>query len=166
MSEGRKRIRSYGDDGRRNRAYVYGTAVPKRVPETLPERKEKQTPKIDKHIKRNRNRVLQMTLGYVSFLTVVAVAVVFVCIQCLQVQANITKRTRNIASLTSQVNELRQENDAYYNRVVNSVNLEDIKKTAVLELGMHYPSSSQIRTYTCEDEEYVRQLQDFPQSNR
>ena len=46
--------------------------------------------------------------------------------------------------------------------MVNAVDLEEVRRVAVEELGMVYADSSQVITYTRENSDYVRQLKDIP----
>ena len=56
--------------------------------------------------------------------------------------------------------QLKEDNDAYYSQVTSAVDISEIKKKAIGELGMKYPSEDQIQTYTTEGNSYVRQYQD------
>ena len=88
----------------------------------------------------------------------VAITVGFLCLK-----ERITEQRRNIASLETQVNDLKTDNDAYYNQVMASVDLEAIRDAAMNRLGMQYAGKSQIRYYDTEGSSYVRQYQEVPQ---
>ena len=75
----------------------------------------------------------------------------------------IAEQRRNIASLETQINTLKTDNDAYYNNVIASVNLEAIRDAAMNRLGMQYAGESQIRYYSTDGGSYVRQYQEVPQ---
>ena len=44
------------------------------------------------------------------------------------------------------------------------MDIAQIKKKAMGELGMKYPSDDQVETYTTDGNSYVRQYQDLPES--
>lgn len=98
--------------------------------------------------------------GVVLFLTAVSIAVLFTCINYLQVKSEITASMKNVANLESELAQLKEDNDAYYSQVTSAVDISEIKKKAIGELGMKYPSEDQIQTYTTEGNSYVRQYQD------
>ena len=181
--EGRQMAKTgRGTTARRNRntvrnsreMYVQGNAV-KRLQEVpqrtdLPEiqerrrlaqkRKQKSavpvTPAkqvVSRQAQRNREKAMAMNKGFVLFLTAVSIAVLFTCINYLQVKSEITASMKNVANL-------KEDNDAYYSQVTSAVDISEIKKKAIGELGMKYPSEDQIQTYTTEGNSYVRQYQD------
>ena len=186
--EGRQMAKTgRGTTARRNRntvrnsreMYVQGNAV-KRLQEVpqrtdLPEiqrrlaqkRKQKSavpvTPAkqvVSRQAQRNREKAMAMNKGFVLFLTAVSIAVLFTCINYLQVKSEITASMKNVANLESELAQLKEDNDAYYSQVTSAVDISEIKKKAIGELGMKYPSEDQIQTYTTEGNSYVRQYQD------
>ena len=68
----------------------------------------------------------------------------------------------NIASLQSEVNDLRADNDARYKSITTSVDLNEIKKKAIKELGMSYPKEKQVVYYFIENNNYMDQYSDIP----
>ena len=54
-----------------------------------------------------------------------------------------TKKS-NISRLESQLNALKLDNDEEYSRITSSVDLEEVKRIAIQELGMQQPRSEQI----------------------
>ena len=110
----------------------------------------------------NRERSLQMNLGYVIFLAVTAVLCVAICVNYLKLQASYTQLQKAGTSLEVQLSELRLENDAVYNRIISSVNLEHVKDVAMNKLGMVYSSEVQTVTYQETEPDYVKQYQEIP----
>ena len=188
--EGRQMAKTgRGTTARRNRntvrnsreMYVQGNAV-KRLQEVpqrtdLPEiqerrrlaqkRKQKSavpvTPAkqvVSRQAQRNREKAMAMNKGFVLFLTAVSIAVLFTCINYLQVKSEITASMKNVANLESELAQLKEDNDAYESQVTSSVDLERIRKIAIGRLGMKYPSNQQTETYATEGGSYVRQYQD------
>ena len=56
----------------------------------------------------------------------------------LTIPSDITNDLSKIASLETQLNELKAENDDFDNRINGAVDLEEIKKRAMNDLGMQY----------------------------
>ena len=90
---------------------------------------------------------------------------VFCCVRYLQIQSRVTASMENINKLESTLNDLKAENDAEYNRVMSSVDLETVRKIATEELGMVYADENQVVLYDSKDTDYVRQYQDVPKTS-
>ena len=120
--------------------------------------------KVSKETQRNRAQATSMTLGFVLFLTVVSAAVLFFCVNYLQLKAEITGRMGDVAVLESELTQLKEDNDAYYSQVTSDVDLTKIRQIAIGRLGMKYPSEKQTETYHTARSSYVRQYQDVPDS--
>ena len=61
-----------------------------------------------------------------------------------------------MAKLESRLNTLKLENDENYNRITSSIDLEEIKRVAIGELGMTYAREGQIITYSNAGNDYMR----------
>lgn len=146
-------------------AYVYGNTIRK---ETLPKTKEYISPdkprQTSRQVRKNRNKALHMSAGYVVFLAIAAIAALIVCTGYLKLQSEITSRSRNIASLQEELADLKEDNTTRYNAVLNSVNLEEIREKAINELGMVYASPEQIIKYKSPTSNTVKQYEDIPKS--
>ena len=57
---------------------------------------------------------------------------------------------------------LKLENDENYSRIDSSINLEEVKRIAIQELGMRYAEEGQIVTFSGEGSDYVRQTGEIP----
>lgn len=114
--------------------------------------------------KKNREKAKSMSPGFVLFLAVVSVAVLFVCIHYLQLKSEITSSMKHVAGLEAELTQLREDNDAYESQVTSNVDLNRIKKIAIGRLGMKYPSEDQVVTYKTARSSYVRQYQDIPET--
>lgn len=133
-------------------------AVPYELPEELPQERKvrRQRPK------RAAQRA-QMTPMFLAGMTLLCAATVAMVVGFLYLKEKITEQKRNIAQLESQIDDLKQDNDAYYNKVVASVDLDTIRDAAMNRLGMKYADESQIRYYDTDGESYVRQYQEVPE---
>ncbi len=148
------------DNGHRDSYYVDGNTV-RRVTEA-PERPSRKR-KVSAETRKNREKALQMNLGYVLFLTAAAVLTVAVCVNYLKLQSACTTLQKQETALETTLSEIKLENDATENRIYSSVNLENVKEVAMEKLGMVYATASQIETYEAADGDFVKQYQDVPE---
>lgn len=112
--------------------------------------------------RRNRQRELEMNRGYVAFLTVCVLAAAVSAGALVYMQSQLTNRMRSVASLESQVIDLRADNDARYKSLTTSVDLNHIKEVAIKKLGMSYPKEKQVVYYSVENSNYMDQFSDIP----
>ena len=157
-SKSRAGKRNIAAQRRVNSEYIYGN--------TAKELRELGTDtnsaiRISHQTRRNRERAGHMSPAYVFFLTLAMALTVLVCIQYLMLRSEVTGKVKEIASLETQLNELKAENDDTENRIKGAVDLEEIKYRAMNELGMQSAGEDQIVSYECEDTDYVRQLVDI-----
>ena len=113
--------------------------------------------------RRNRERALHMSRGYVAFLTLCVGVVAFAAVALVQIQSQVTQRMEHIAALESQITDLKADNDARYKEIVTSVDLEHIKDVAINELGMQYATEDQIVYYSVENNNFMDQYSDIPE---
>ena len=102
-----------------------------------------------------------MNLPYVMFLVLATGMMIFMLVNYIQANAAVVSSVDTIASLESRYLNLKADNDEEYNRIINAVDLNEIKRIAQEELGMHYATEGQIITYTDEMSDYVRQYSDI-----
>ncbi len=113
--------------------------------------------------RKNRDRALHMNLGYVTFLVAAMLVTAGVLINYIQLQSQITNNVEQISYLERQLNDLKLANDEEYSRITSSIDLEEIKRIAIGELGMKYASEGQIVTYNNEGSDYVKQIAGIPE---
>ena len=109
-------------------------------------------------VRKNREKALYMNLGYVLFLVAALVAAAMILIGYIRVQSDIILSVKNIAAMESELNDLKLTNDEDYARAASSVDLEEIRRVAIGELGMRYAKEGQIINVSGEGIAYVRQL--------
>ena len=95
------------------------------------------------------------------FLTAAFAVLGFVLTGYIRLQSDITSSTRRVAQLESTYLDMKLDNEQEYERIVNSVDLNEVKRVAIEELGMHYATEGQIITYTDTMSDYVRQYSDI-----
>ncbi len=144
-------------------AYVHGNVVRKEAIAAEPQRQAPQK-KVSQQVRRNRSKALHMNRGYVVFLTVASVVVLFACVQYLQLQSEITNRSKRIISLQQQLADAKEDNTTKYNVIMNSMNIEEIRDIAMNELGMVYAQDDQIVTYQSPTEGEITQYAAIPES--
>lgn len=116
---------------------------------------------VNHNVRKNREKALYMNLGYVLFLVAALMSAAIILIGYIQIQAEITLSVKHIASMESELNDLRLTNDENYARAASSVDLEEIRRVAIGELGMRYAKEGQIINVSGEGNDYVRQLADI-----
>ncbi|MBQ7360338.1 MAG: cell division protein FtsL [Lachnospiraceae bacterium] len=114
-------------------------------------------------IRGTRPEAHRMSVGYALFLVLAMLIAGAALINYVQMQFEVTDNVKEIAQLESQLITLTQSNDETYAKIVNNVDLEEVKKIAMGQLGMIYAEEGQIITYTDTGSDYVRQYQDIPQ---
>ncbi|MBQ9321698.1 MAG: hypothetical protein IJ239_05015 [Eubacterium sp.] len=107
-------------------------------------------------------RTQSVSAGYVVFLGIVCIVTVFFCIQFLQLKSELTTQSVRIASMESNLSQMQADNDAFYKKVMASVTMDEVRDAAINRLNMHYPSESQIRYYSTDENSYVRQYTNVP----
>ena len=136
----------------RNGYYVQGNTV-RKLDVTREIRQEPQR-KISNRTRKNRD--------YVFFLSVALVVTGFVLVNYIGLQSDITHSVENISRLEKELNDLKLANDEEYSRITSSVDLEEIKRIAIQELGMQYAEEGQIISFASESNDYVKQMEDIP----
>lgn len=145
----------------RDSIYVQGNTA--RKLKALPAYEEQQSrKKISSRTRKNRERFLHMNIGSVLSMAVAMVVAGMILTVYLNLQSDITNSIKHIASLESTLNELRMENDENYSRITNSVDLEEVKRVAMQELGMRYAEEGQIIRFNGEGSDYIRQVGSIP----
>ena len=145
----------------RESIYVQGNTARKlqALPAYEPTQPQK---KISNRTRRNRERALHMNVGTVLSMAVAMVAAGLILTVYLTLQSDITNSIKHIASLESTLNEMKMENDENYSRITSSVDLEEVKRIAMQELGMRYAEEGQIIRFNGEGSDYIRQIGNIP----
>lgn len=141
---------------RQNAYYVQGNTVRKARPDQEIHRKPKK--KVNNSVRRNRDRAKNMNAGYVLFLWAALVATGIILVYYIGLQSDITNSVKNISTLERQLNSLKVANEEDYSRISSSVDLEEIRRIAIQELGMQYAQDGQIISFASENNDYVKQM--------
>lgn len=146
---------------RRNDTYVQGNTV--RKIQEVPRINVPQERQVNRAVLKNRDKARHMNIGSIMFLSAALFAVGFILVGYIGLQSDITNSIKHISSLESQLNDLKLANDEEYSRISSSIDLEEVKRIAIQELGMSYAEEGQIVYFSGEDSDYVRQLAEIPE---
>lgn len=147
---------------RQNRYYVQGNTV--RNLQQEQEITERPKKKVNNSIRKNRERAKHMSAGYVLFLGAALAACGMILVYYIGLQSDITNSVKNISRLESQLNALKVANEENYSRISSSVDLEEIRRIAIQELGMQYAQEGQIISFASENSDYVKQMAEIPKA--
>mgnify|MGYP002894945695 FL=1 len=154
----------------RTTEYQYGSAVRKlqSVPEIHTyehERRIKEQEQERRQRRREIRRNNRVNLIYTTVLVSCAAAVFAICYQYLNVQSAIKTNSQTVVELQNQLNSLKAENNSHESEINAGIDYDAIYDTAVNELGMVYPSRSQVVGYDSKESEYVKQYQNIPNAD-
>lgn len=128
------------------------------------EKEQEELKRRNRHAaKRNRERTAGINLGYVLFCSMAVVLLCGVCGAYIQLQSDITGRTKRISKLEGQIMNLKADNDAAVKRIDLSTDLDIVKKQA-LGYGMQYARPDQVIYYSIESNDYMDQYLDIPEN--
>lgn len=152
--KGRVRTNAY-------RTEVEGNVV--RKLQTVPQRREKVHGPVEVPHRSRRQERNTLSIPYCIFLAVACVLTLTLGAYYLQQQALATSSQKKIASLESELAELKKVNADDLNRIETSVNLEEIRDIAINELGMVYATEENVVLYKNTSQNYVSQYENVPQ---
>lgn len=164
MSQSRRNYSKAGQnkqnaDGKGREAYrgeyIYGNAARRLEPQRRPSEKPEKKPQNE--VRKNRDKARHMSAGYVLFLAAALCTSAVILVNYLRHQSELTNLTESVAAKQSQLNDLRTSNNEEYNRIINSIDLEEIKRIAMSELGMIYAQEGQVIEYEGKSNDYMRQ---------
>ena len=161
MAATQRAVRNSRTVNNRNQYYVDGNVV--RRSGAARELEGQPQKKISNTARKNRERAKHMNAGYVWFLCMALVVTGIILINYIGLQSDITNSVKHISSLEKQLNDLKLANDEEYSRITSSVNLEEIRRIAIQELGMQYAQEGQIISFESQSNDYVKQMADIPQ---
>ena len=141
--------------------YIHGSAV--RKLDVTKEIEQSPKKKLSNTARKNREKAEHMSAGYVLFLSLALAATGCILVGYIKLQSDITNSIKNIARLETQLNDLKLANDEEYNRITSRVDLEEIRRIAIQELGMQYAKEGQIVTFESENNDYVKQIAAIPE---
>lgn len=130
--------------------------------ERIRREREKEQQRRQRAVRRNQERALRTSKSYVAFMTMAVLVFATFTGLYIKIQSDVTVRMKTIASLESQIADVKADNDEAYKRINTSVNLEAVRNVAMTELGMSYAKESQIIYYSVDDDDYMNQYSEIP----
>ena len=98
-----------------------------------------------------------MNIGYILFLS----GALFVCaiflIGYVQKQSELTAKIAQVSKMEKELNTMKLSNDEAYAQIQSNINLEEIRRIAIEELGMFYAEEGQIILYQGNKKDYMHQ---------
>lgn len=140
---------------------VYRRPQPQVV--TPPERRVKRQPELQP----SRQPHVGRGIDFFSMLllSVAMVITLYVCYNYLQAQSDTIQLDKQIVSLENQISDLKDKNDAIDMLISKPIDLDEVYRIAVGELGMVHPNKNAVITYDGNESGYVRQYEDIPSAN-
>lgn len=144
-------------------SYIEGNTV--RKLNAVPDRREEQyeIPSPRRQESRQPKALPGINITSLLILTAAIVATLFLCVDYIKVQSDINRIEKQIASKQEELITLTKNNDAAYEAVNTTYDLDYIYQVAVEEYGMVYPKDSSVIKYQGNDEDYVKQYEDIPE---
>lgn len=151
-------------NNRSKELYVYGNTVRELQIEENPsiERKVNKQREINIRRRKDMEYSLMMNKSYVFFMAVASVLVFGCILSFICISSSIAEKNATIAKIKSETVSLKADNDDYERRIERSVDISELKRVAMEELGMVYPDKDHIVKYDYEESDYVRQYSQVP----
>lgn len=111
--------------------------------------------------RRSREHAMHMNRKYMLFMACLIAAMTLFLIGYIKLMSDISATNKTIASLESQLTELRSSNNEVYNELTGNVDLEEIRRIAIDEFGMKYADQDQIVVYSDSKGDSVHQIADI-----
>ncbi len=143
-----------GNTVRREQPVPKRKPEPQESPEQMRERKNRE-----QAASRNLARAMAMGRGYVAFLTLATIVCFTVCLTVIHLQSNISEHMSTVSSMETALSNQKAANDLAESRLETSMTLDEVKVRAQ-EMGLVYPSTSQIQYFAVESSDYMNQYTD------
>ena len=116
-----------------NTPYIYDNTA-----RDLQIRRQMEEPRrqLSHETRKNREKARHMSIGYVTFLMGALIACAAFLVNYIQMQSELTTKITEVSRMESELNSLKLSNDEEYSRITSNINLEEIKRIAIGELGM------------------------------
>ena len=144
-----------------NTVYV-GDIAAEELPdaESLRREREKEKRRRKQNMARQNARALKRSRRNAFRVVLAAAAFCAFFVGYVNLQTSIRAHMKNIASLKTQISDMKASNSAAESRINTAVDINEIKNTALTQYGMVYASEGQIVYYDICDEDYMSKYQD------
>jgi len=145
-------------------SYIEGNTVRKLSAAPDIRREEEQYEVVAPRRQERSRSIAQPGIDLLSLfvLSLAIIATVYVFVEYLKVEWNVSQTEKYIITLEHDLTSLNNQNNAALEQIDKKYDLEYVYKVAVGELGMVYPNKNRIITYKRSTEDYVRQYEDIP----
>lgn len=146
-------------------SYIEGNTARKlnAVPDVRREKQPYERPVPERHHNRQPKSLSGINFASLMVLTAAIIATLYVCVQYLQLQSEVTRMDKTIVSMEQKLAQLTNENDAAYEAINTAYDLDYVYHVAVEELGMVYPNNNKVITYRSGNVDFVKQFEDIPE---
>ncbi|MCI8377610.1 MAG: hypothetical protein HFH72_03720 [Lachnospiraceae bacterium] len=146
----------------RTHSYVEGNTV--RKADMLPKRRERiqERPEPRRYPERQPAVMPGISGRNFIFLTAMVVVVAVTGFMYLSTQSEVRGMKKKIVVMQSEIAEQKEDNDAAYQEIVDSVTISEIYKKATEKLRMVQAENNQIYTYKNKKSDMVKQYADIP----
>ncbi len=110
---------------------------------------------------KRKEKSVRMDLKYVILCVVGLFIILAIVVSYVKLRSAVTQSIENASNLENTYVNLKIDNDEEYNRIINSVDMNEVKRIATEELGMHYAKEGQVIVYTNDMDDYVKQYSDM-----
>ncbi len=109
-------------------------------------------------LRSGKNQALagRMGLGQRLFMTMAMAVLLWIVFHYISTLHSVNQNVLELASMEERLNDLRSFNDSYAIRIESSIDLEEVRRIAIGELGMVYADQGQIVTFSSEGNDYMR----------
>ena len=129
--------------------YIYGNTA-----RSLQEELNAPRKILSNETRKNREKAHHMNIGYILFLS----GALFICaIGYVQKQSELTAKIAQVSKMEKELNTMKLSNDEAYAQIQSNINLEEIRRIAIEELGMSYAEEGQIILYQGNKKDYMHQ---------
>ncbi len=128
--------------------------------ETLRREREEERIRRKKNMARKNARALRRSRHMAFRVVLAAAAFCAFFVGYVNLQTSIRAHMKNIATLKTEISDMKASNSAAESRINTAVDINEIKNTALTEYGMVYASEGQIVYYDICDEDYMSKYQD------
>lgn len=95
------------------------------------------------------------------YLTACVIIATILCHNYISLRMDIASISKNIDYMQGELLEISKKNNEEYDRISASIDIEQIRQTALEELHMTYPTNDQVIVISPREDDYVRQFRDF-----
>ena len=133
--------------------------------QSQPERQREHEREYEREQQRETKKKPRKKVSFISMLlTVTSIGLaLYLCISYIMLYSSIITTEKQISVIEGQIAELAADNEEAYESIETSVNLKDVYKKAVNELGMVHASKEQVYTYNNKRNDRVIQYSEIPE---